>query len=128
LLIAHRHGVIGTGLRKCILRAPFKSDVTGNAHDLPYDPQSRSVTSMFVGDNENQWLDQDKEVFGSNLSNHKEDNIDGSRTTVELDKDAKASLAKEMKGKDYNLEGVKSHSSKCSCCTNMTGKTGMTLT
>jgi hypothetical protein len=42
--------------------------------------------------------------------------------------DAKASLAKEMKGKDYNLEGVDSRSSKRTHRTNMTGKTGMTST
>ena len=47
-------------------------------------------------------------------------------TTIELDKDAKASLAKEMKGKDYNLEGIESRSSKRTHRTNMTGKTGMT--
>ncbi len=71
-----------------------------------------SVTSMFAGDNENQWLDQVEEEFGSNLSDHNEDNINSYSTTIELDMDAKVSLAKEMKGKDYNLEGIKSHSSK----------------
>ena len=45
-----------------------------------------------------------------------------------MDKDAKASLAREIKGKDYNLEGVNSRSSKRSHWTNMTGKTGMTST
>ncbi len=43
-----------------------------------------------------------------------------------MDKDAKASLAKEMKGKDNNLEGIESRSSKRTHHTNMTGKTGMT--
>ncbi len=33
-----------------------------------------------------------------------------------------------MKGKDYDVEGVDSCSSKQTHCTNMTGKTGMTLT
>ncbi len=33
-----------------------------------------------------------------------------------------------MKGKDYDLEGVNSRSSKRTHRTNMTGKTGMTLT
>jgi hypothetical protein len=33
-----------------------------------------------------------------------------------------------MKGKDYNLEGIKSRSSKQTHCTNMTGKIGMTST
>jgi hypothetical protein len=52
--------------------------------------------------------------------------VQNSGTTIELDKDAKASLAKEMKGKDYDLEGIKSRSSKRTHRTNMTGKTGMT--
>jgi hypothetical protein len=86
------------------------------------------VTSMFAGDDENQWLDQVEEEFGSDLSDHEEDNIGASGTTIELGLDAKASLAKEMKGKDYDLEGVDSRSSKRSHCTNMTGKTGMTST
>jgi hypothetical protein len=58
---------------------------------------------MFAGDNENQWLNQAEEEFGSNLTDYEEENIDGSGTTIELEKDAKASLAKEMKGKDSNL-------------------------
>jgi hypothetical protein len=45
-------------------------------------------------------------IFGlerqSNLSDHDEDNINSSSTTIELDKDSRASLAKEMKRKDYN--------------------------
>jgi hypothetical protein len=45
-----------------------------------------------------------------------------------MDKDAKASLEKEMKGKDYDLEGVASCSSKRTHRTNMTGKTVMTST
>jgi hypothetical protein len=49
---------------------------------------------MFAGDNENQWLDQVEEEFVSNLSDHNEDNINSSGTTIELDKDAKALLAK----------------------------------
>jgi hypothetical protein len=59
---------------------------------------------MFDGDNENLCLDQVEEEFGSDLSDHHEDNNNTSGTTIELDKDAKASLAKEMKGKDYNVE------------------------
>ncbi len=59
-----------------------------------------TVISMFVGDYENQWLNQVEEEFGSDLSNHDEDNFNNSGTTIELNKDAKASLAKEMKGKD----------------------------
>jgi hypothetical protein len=90
----------------------FESDAADNAHNSLYNPQSMSVTSMFAGDNENQWLDQVEEEFGSNLSDHNEDNINSSNTTIELDKDAKASLEKEMKVKDYNLEGIKSRSSK----------------
>jgi hypothetical protein len=87
-----------------------------------------TVTSMFAVNNENQWLDQVEEEFGSDLSNHNKDNNNASGTTIELDKDTKASLAKEMKGKDYNVEGVNSCSSKQTHCTNMTGKTGMTST
>ncbi len=86
------------------------------------------MTSMFASDNENQWLHQVEEVFRSNLSDNNEDNINSTSTTIELDKDAKASLAKEMKGKDYDLEGIKFQSSKQTHCTNMMGKTGMTLT
>jgi hypothetical protein len=71
-----------------------------------------TVTSMFAGDDENLWLDQVEDEFGRDLSNHDEDNNNASGTTIELDKDAKASLAKEMKGKDYNVEGVDSRSSK----------------
>jgi hypothetical protein len=55
-------------------------------------------------------LDQVEEEFGSNLSNHDEDNIGVSGTTIEMDKDAKASLEKEMNGKDYDLEDVNSRS------------------
>jgi hypothetical protein len=87
-----------------------------------------TVTSMFAGDDKNQSLDQVEEEFGSDLSNHEDDMIGDSRTTIKLGLDAKASLAKEMKGKDYDLEGVNSHSSKQTHRTNMTGKTGMTLT
>jgi hypothetical protein len=101
----------------------FESDAADNAHDSLYDPQSMSVTSMFAGDNNNQWLDQVEEEFRSNLSDHNKDNINSTSTTMELDKDAKASLAKEMKGKDYNLEDIDSRSSKQThCCTNMMGK------
>ena len=85
-----------------------------------------TAASMFAGDNKNQWLDQVEEEFGSDLSDHDKDNIHNSGTPIELDKDAKASLAKEMKGKDYDLEGIKSRSSKRTHCTNMTGKTSMT--
>ncbi len=87
-----------------------------------------SVTSMFAGDNKNQWLDQVEDEFGSNLFNHGEDNINSTSTTIELGKDANASLAKEMKGKDYDLEDIKSCSSKQTHCTNMMGKTGMSST
>jgi hypothetical protein len=86
------------------------------------------VLSMFAGDNENQRLDQFEEEFRSNLSDHNEDNINSTCTTIELDKDAKASLAKKMKGKDNGLEGIESRSSKQTQCTDMTEKTGMTST
>jgi hypothetical protein len=39
----------------------FESDAADNAHNSLYDPQSKSVTSMFAGDDENQWLDQVEE-------------------------------------------------------------------
>ncbi len=106
----------------------FESDAANNAHDSSYDPQSMTVTSMFAGDDKNQWLDQVEEEFGSDLSDHEEDIIGASGTTIELGMDAKASLAKEMKGKEYNLEGVDSRSSKRTHRTNMTAKTGMTFT
>ncbi len=66
----------------------------------------------------------------SDLSDHDEEDNPNAKigTTIKLDKDTKASLAKEMKGKDYNLEGVDSRSSKRTHRTNMTGKTGMTST
>jgi hypothetical protein len=104
----------------------FESDAADNAHDSTYDPTSMTITSMLAGDDKNQWLNQVEEEFGSDLSDHDKDNINNSGTTIELDKDAKASLAKEMKGKDYDLEGIKSQSSKQIHCTNMTGKIGMT--
>jgi hypothetical protein len=66
--------------------------------------------------------------FGSDLSDHDKDNINSSSTTIELDKDAKASMEKKMKGKDYNLEGINVRLSKQTHCTNMTGKAGMTST
>jgi hypothetical protein len=99
-----------------------------NAHDSIYDARSMTVTSMCASDDKNQWLDQVEEEFGSNLSDHDKDMIGVSGTTLEMDKVAKASLEKEIKGKDYNLEGVDSRSSKRTHCTNMTGKTGMMLT
>jgi hypothetical protein len=92
----------------------FESVAADNAHNSSYDPQSMSVTSMC------QW--QVEEEFGSNLSDHDKDNINKSSTTIELDKDTKESLAKEMKGKDYNLDGIESRSSKQTHRTNMTGK------
>ena len=81
----------------------FESDAADNAHDSEYDPSTMTVTSMFAGNDKNQWLDQVEEEFGSDLSDHNINNVQNSGTTIELDKDAKASLAKEMKGKDYNL-------------------------
>ena len=104
----------------------FEPDAADNAHDSEYDPSTMTVTSMFAGDDENQWLDQVEEEFGSDLSDHDDDIVQNSGTTIELDKDAKASLAKEMKGKDYDLEGIESRSSKRTHRTDMTGKTGMT--
>ncbi len=58
-----------------------------------------SVTSMFASDDKNQWLIQVEEEFGSDLSDQDKDNINRSSITIELDKDAKASLQKRWKGK-----------------------------
>jgi hypothetical protein len=89
----------------------FESDAADNAHDSTYDSSSMTITSMFASDDDNQWLDQVEEEFGSDFSDHDKDNINNSGTTIELDKDVKASLSKEMKGKDYDLEGIESRSS-----------------
>jgi hypothetical protein len=35
----------------------FESDPANNAHDSTYNPQSMTITSMFAGDDKNQWLD-----------------------------------------------------------------------
>jgi hypothetical protein len=85
---------------------------------------------MFAGDDENQWLDQVKKEFGNDLSDHDKDNKhgNGTTTTIELDMNAKESLAKEMKEKNYDLEGNDSCSSKQMHRMNMTGKTGATST
>jgi hypothetical protein len=104
----------------------FESDAADNAHDSEYDPSTMTVTSMFAEDDENQWLDQVEEKFGSDLSDHDDNNVQNAGTTIELDKDAKALLAKEIKGKDYDLEGIESRLSKRTHRTNTTGKTGMT--
>ena len=108
----------------------FEAEAAENVHDSVYNPQARTVTSMFAGDVKNQWFDQVEEELGSNLSDHDEDNGNGNggSTTIEIDKSAKESLAKEMKEKDYDLEGVDSRSSKRTHRTNMTGKTGATST
>jgi hypothetical protein len=106
----------------------FEAEAADNAHDSTYNPQARTITSMFAGDDDNQWLDQVEEEFGSDLSDHDEDdrNGNGTKTTFVIDKDAKESLAKEMKEKDYDLEGVDSRSSKRTHRTDMTGRTGAT--
>jgi hypothetical protein len=106
----------------------FEAEAADNAHDSTYDPQARTITSMFAGDDDNQWLDQVEEEFGSDLSDHDEDagNGNGTNPTFMIEKDAKESLAKEMKEKDYDLEGVDSRSSKRTHRTNMTGRTGAT--
>jgi hypothetical protein len=85
---------------------------------------------MFAGDDENQWLDQVKEEFGSDLSDHDKDDGNGNetKTMIVIDKNAKESLAKEMREKDYDLEGVDSRSSKRTHRTDMMGKTGATST
>ena len=75
-----------------------------------------------------QATDQVKEEFRSDLSDHDEDdrNGNGAKNMIVINKNAKDSLAKEMKEKDYDLEGVESRSSKRTHCTDMTGKTGAT--
>jgi hypothetical protein len=106
----------------------FEEEAADNAHDSTYDPQARTITSMFAGDDENQWLDQVEEEFGSDLSDNDEDdgNGNGAKAIIVIDKNAKESLAKEMKEKDYDLEGVDSRSSKRTHRTDMTGRTGAT--
>ena len=106
----------------------FESEAADNAHDSTYDPQEMTVVSMFAGNDENQWLDRVEQEFGSDLSDNNEDDAKGTRTTIKIGIDAKASLEKEMKEKDYDIEGVDSRSSKRTHQTNMTGKTGCTLT
>jgi hypothetical protein len=108
----------------------FEAEAAKNVHNSTYNLQARTVTSMFAGNNKNQWLDQVEEEFGSDLSDHDEDNGNGNgtTTTIEIDMNAKESLAKEMKEKNYDLEGIDSCSSKQTHRTNMTGKTGATST
>ena len=57
---------------------------------------------MFAGNDENQWLDQVEEEFGSDLLDHDKDdrNSNGTKTMIVIDKNAKESLAKELKEKD----------------------------
>ena len=86
----------------------FESEAADNAHDSTYNPQEMTVVSMFAGNDENQWLDQVEEEFDSDLSDNKEDEVMGTKTTIKIGIDAKASLAKEMKEKDYDIEGVDS--------------------
>ncbi len=101
----------------------FEAEAAENAHDSMYNPQARTVTSMFAGNNENQWLDQVEEEFGSNLLDHDEEDRNGNGTTmIEINKNAKESLAKEIKEKNYDLEGVDSRLSKQTHRTDMTEK------
>jgi hypothetical protein len=86
----------------------FESEAADNAHDTTYDPQEMMVVSMFAGNDENQWLDQVEEEFGSDLSDNWEDEVMGTKTTIKIGIDAKASLAMEIKEKDYDIEGVDS--------------------
>jgi hypothetical protein len=46
----------------------FELEAADNTHKSTYNPQEMTVISMFAGDNENQWLDQVEEEFGSDLS------------------------------------------------------------
>jgi hypothetical protein len=58
----------------------FELDAADNAHDSAYDPSTMTVTSMFAGNNENQWINPVEEEFGSDLSNHDEDNVQNNGT------------------------------------------------
>ena len=60
----------------------FELGAADNAHDSTYDPSSMTITSMFASDDDNQWLDQVEEEFGSDLSDHDKDNINNSGTTI----------------------------------------------
>ncbi len=108
----------------------FEAEAAKNAHNSTYDPQARTVTSMLAGEDKNQSLDKVEKEFGSDLSDHDDDggNGNGTKTTIEIDKNAKESSAKEMKEKNYDLEGIDFHLSKQMHRTNMTGQTGATST
>jgi hypothetical protein len=67
-----------------------------------------TVISMFADDNKNQWLDQVEEEFGSDLSEIDDNKATGAKTTIKIGINAKAALEKEMKEKDYDIEGVDS--------------------
>jgi hypothetical protein len=101
----------------------FKSEAADNAHNSTYDPQEMTVISMFAGNNENQWLDQVEEEFSSDLSEINDNEATGAKTTIKIRVNAKAALEKDMKEKDYDIEGVNLRSSKRTHQTNMTGKT-----
>jgi hypothetical protein len=87
-----------------------------------------TVISMFAGNDENQWLDQVEEEFGSDLLEIDDKKATGAKATIKIGINAKAALKKEMKEKDYDIEGVDLQFSKPTHQTNMTGKTGCTLT
>ncbi len=108
----------------------FEAEAAKNAHNSMYNPQARTGTSMFAGDNKNHWLDKVEKEFGSDLSDYNDDdeNGNGTKTMIEIDKNAKESFAKEMKEKNYDLEGIDSSLSKQTHHTKMTGKTGATST
>ncbi len=57
----------------------FESEAADNAHGSTYDLQEMTVVSMFAGNDENQWLDQVEEEFGSDLSDNKEDEVTGTK-------------------------------------------------
>jgi hypothetical protein len=90
----------------------FELEAADNMHDSTYDPQEMTVISMFAGNNENQWLDQVEEEFGSDLLEIDDDKATGAKTTIKIGIHAKAALEKEMTEKDYDIEGVDSRSSK----------------
>jgi hypothetical protein len=54
-----------------------------------------------------------EEEFGSDLSEIDDIEATEAKTTIKIGINAKASLEKEMKEKDYDIKGVDSRSSKC---------------
>jgi hypothetical protein len=90
----------------------FELEAADNVHDSTYNPQEMTVISMFASNGENQWLDQVEEEFGSDLLKIDDNEATGAKTTIKIGINAKTALEKEMKEKDYDIEGVDLQSSK----------------